>query len=389
MQNFEKLKSRATKFIVGFLSGTFLLGAAAPALAQTKDAGKKLNLDIRNQIKMARLQAEMKGDKFVPTQEMLQEAPEFVKSQMDIHQNYLTRFTALQKKAESAEARVKLFQVAYKNGGASLGELQKIQHRHKALKSKILQLQSKALSDIENIMLDSTKNNNDNEMALNIKMARIKAELNNTEFKPTEEMKQAKPNLVNLEMKIFKNRTEHLSLIDARIDMSNTELQLSESAHKKGVISKTELLTIKRDLNKLANSSLLLQANILQEREHLEYSTAAEKNLEMANKVKQDRIHAQLSGKTFTPTDEMKTSVPKIVELEQKIFDNNSERLKLLTERESLLKENFKLVSAAHQSGVANDSEYQDAKDELNKIQFYLKKLANHMERELRFAQAS
>lgn len=384
----EKFKTRAKKFIVWSVSSIVALSSVTPALSQTKSAGNKLNRYMRNQIKISRLKSEVQGNKFVPTQEMMQEAPEFVKSQMDLHQNYLKRLNGLQQKTKTAEARAKLFQKAYDNGGASLGELQKNKHRHSALKAKLLHLQSQALSDLEDLVMESSKEKSDHEIALEIKMARIKAELNETTFKPTDEMKKAKPNLVELEMKIFKNNTEHLDIIDARIEMTKAELELSESAHKKGAISKTELITIKKDLNKLSNYALLLHANILQEREYLEHFTAAEENLEWVKKTKQARINAQLSGEEFTPTKEMQIAVPKVVELEQKLFATNMERLNLLSERETLLKEKFKLVSAAHKSGVASNAEHQDAKVELQKTQSYLKKLASHMKRELRFAEA-
>jgi len=190
------------------------------------------------------------------------------------------------------------------------------------------------------------------------------------------------PEFVEAETLLYNTHVEHMSIIDARIDIAADEIKLSKEAFDRGYISKTEFVKSKRDHNRLLNENLKLHCKILTKSEQIKIESSTSEKAIWGKKVKLARIKAHINHTAFKPTAKMKEMAPELVSIEKELYDCNEARFKLLAQRESMLKENFKLSNSAFKKGVAAKKDMLLAKRQLDNFHDYRGKLQKHFERE-------
>jgi len=381
----SKYKNRFRRSMVWFLSTVMAFSFSFTAAASSK----KNYRSMRTQVRIARIQAEISDKDFKPTMEMIKVAPDVVKAEMKIYEEYSAKLKKLQARVKGAQYQEKLFQRLHKQKAASIGEVRKKTHQFKSLKSQVLAIRAKALTELEHEMLIDAQMNDAEKMPLKIQMARIAAEVNDKPFKPTKTMIKAAPDFVKAQQALYNAHAEQVDVIDARINIADDEMKLAKDAFNKGFISKTEFLQIKHDHNKLVNDNLKLHCQILTRSEEIKIGAAGENKSEWAKKLKMARISAHMNNNKFTPTPKMKEMVPNLVALEKQLYNCNKERFSLLKEREVMLVDKYKMTNKAYKSGVASTKELNKAKQQLVNFQDYRTKLKDHFQRELNLVMAN
>lgn len=362
------------------LSMAIILGSSLSALALPKTTNSKL----ANSIRITRLKAEINGEAFMPTVEMIKNAPDIVKAEMEAHKAFMQKMEQLQSQVNSTESKLGKYQSAYKKGIASKAEVRIKTHQLNALKAQVYSIITDLLGQLENQIILDSDSSAAKDLALEIKDARLDAELNHISFKPTDEMQQQAPDMVATQMKIYETHLKHMKVVSERISLAKEEMQIADEAYSKGAISKAEHFKIKQNLNTLDNLGLILHTKILQDHEQLELLRTQQDKLSMAKEVKQLRLEAEINNTEFNPTAKMKQNVPEMVALEKELHEYHTKIRKLLNNRTKMLQDKYNVAKGAYQAGVMSQADLAQIKTQLDSAKAHIKKVEQHALNELK-----
>lgn len=102
------------------------------------------------------------------------------------------------------------------------------------------------------------KENKLKELSLEVKIARLSAQLNNTSFVPSNEVSAALPELVKSEKALYESRQREMKMMEENLKLTQKEINMTRPLIKKGAVSEVDVLRLEQQLSdtkgKIANA---------------------------------------------------------------------------------------------------------------------------------------
>ncbi len=115
------------------------------------------------------------------------------------------------------------------------------------------------LMELDDLKFSSDfKENKLKELALQVKIARLSAQLNNTPFVPSAEVSAALPELVKSEKALFESRQREMKMMEENLRLTQKEINMTRPLIKKGAVSEVDVLRLEQQSSdtkgKIANA---------------------------------------------------------------------------------------------------------------------------------------
>ena len=136
------------------------------------------------------------------------------------------------------------------------------------------------------------------ELAMEIKIARLKAELNDKPFVVSEKYTEEFPDLVNSEKELYASKKRELSSLLNRRSLLVQEIDMTKPLLKGGAVSKVELLRLEQQLHEVNGAVDRFRSNSLQELNtaRAEESHLQENNISLKDQLVRTELRSPVKG---------------------------------------------------------------------------------------------
>ena len=136
------------------------------------------------------------------------------------------------------------------------------------------------------------------ELAMEIKIARLKAELNDKPFVVSEKYTEEFPDLVNSEKELYASKKRELSSLLNRRSLLVQEIDMTKPLLKGGAVSKVELLRLEQQLHEVNGAVDRFRSNSLQELNaaRTEESRFQENNISLKDQLVRTELRSPVKG---------------------------------------------------------------------------------------------
>ncbi len=136
------------------------------------------------------------------------------------------------------------------------------------------------------------------ELAMEIKIARLKAELDNKSFLVSEKYTKEFPDLVNSEKELYASKKRELDSLLSRRSLLVQEIDMTRPLLKEGAVSKVELLRLEQQLHEVNGAIDGFRSNSLQELNaaKAEESRLQENNVSLKDQLVRTELRSPVKG---------------------------------------------------------------------------------------------
>lgn len=142
------------------------------------------------------------------------------------------------------------------------------------------------------------KENKLKELALQVKIARLNAQLANTPFVPSAEVSATIPELVKSEKALYDSRQREMKMMEENLRLTQKEINMTRPLIKKGAVSEVDVLRLEQQLSdtrgKIANAKSTDLDNLNSRKAEL--AGLKESNHTLKDRLERTTIHSPVNG---------------------------------------------------------------------------------------------